>query len=141
LDEIGSTSFLFSKLCVGAAAMSLLALAFSMASGLNRAEEGEELSAVADSISGALRMADGMPGEVSLVKELPTPKEWFQLELRGTFEDDLQFIQISLLGEGANVEQITALSRETNGGDFYIKLDNPSSVRIFKDEEITLEVL
>jgi len=140
MEERGLADFLACKVGMALAAFALASAIVTMSSGAQRTSERDELIGAADSIGSAIRMIDGLPGEVKLVRELPTVKQQFRVTIVGARDGGAQKIQIEAFGRD-HVELLMMLKNVVNGGNFHLNRWNPTHVRLTKSNEIHLELI
>ncbi len=141
MDQRGLLAdFLVCKIGVALAALALLGAVLTMSSGFERTAEREDLAMLADTIAGAIRTAESMPGEVELRRALPTLARQTEVVIIGEFSEGVQVIRI-VVGSGERVERTLMLRHEVNGGEFSLSHESPSAIRLSKAGEIRLELI
>lgn len=140
MNQRGSlTGFLLCKLGVMFAVTALLGAVVIMHSSFERTARREKLEVAIRTVTDALYMIDGMPGEVQIERELPTLEQEFELVVIGTGGEE-QVIRVIADGR-ENVERAVMLLNRVNGGEFTLRCKNPAEVRLVKDEQIFMEVI
>lgn len=132
-------NFLLCKLGVAFAVVTLIGAAVVMSAGFERVTQREKLEAVAERAIDALEEIDGTHGKVWIERELPAVGQEFELKLTGTW-DGAQVVRVAAIGE-ENLERVTVLSTEVNGGEFVLSCKNPTVIRLTKDGQISVEVV
>jgi len=141
LNERGSISiFLVCKVGVALAVLLLMGAALASYSSAQRTAEREELEIVADSIIGAIRTADSLPGEVRLERRLPNTEQQFEVELLGSYTGNFQSIRVRVFAK-ESVEKTLVLAHRLNGGTFEIRCSAPAMLRLQKSDSISLELI
>jgi hypothetical protein len=131
--------FVVCKVGVALAAIALISAVLVMSSSSGRTIERGEMTAVADTITQAIRAADGMPGEIQITSELPSVGFQFCVEIVGTY-DNMQVVRVIIDGQ-SYVERVFLLREKINGGTFELSRDNPTLIRLAKVDEISLELI
>jgi len=131
--------FLVCKVGVALAAIALIGSVLVMSSSSGRTIERGEMTAVADTITQAIRAVDGMPGEIQITSELPSVGSQFLVEIVGTY-DNMQVVRVIIDGQ-SHVERVFLLREKINGGTFELSRDNPTLIRLAKVDEISLELI
>jgi len=131
--------FMVCKVGVALAAIALICAVLVMSSSSGRTIERGEMTAVADTITQAIRAIDGMPGEIQITSELPSVGFQFCVEIVGTY-DNTQVVQVIIDGQ-SHVERVFLLREKINGGTFELSRDNPTLIRLAKVDEISLELI
>ena len=134
------TDFLVCKIGVALAALALLGAVLTMSSGFRRTAEREDLAMLADTIAGAIRTAERMPGEVELRRVLPVLSQQTEVVIIGEFSKGMQIIHIAV-DSGERVERTLMLDHEVNGGEFSLSHESPSVIRLSKVGGIRLELI
>ena len=132
--------FLMCKIGVALAALALLGAVLTMSSGFKRVTEREDLAMLADTIAGAIRTVESMPGEVELRKALPALTQQSEVVITGEFSEGIQIIRI-VVDSGERVERTLMLNHEVNGGEFSLGLESPTVIRLSKAGEGRLELI
>lgn len=132
-------SFLVCKVGIALAVIALIGAALAMSSSFERTAERDELTAVADALTQAIRTIDGVPGEVQIVRELPTVEQQFWVDIVGTY-DGTQIVHMTVAGQ-SQVERVIVLKNKLNGGEFELSCDNPTFVRLTKISEVCFELV
>jgi len=141
LDERGSLSiFLVCKVGVALVVLSLIGVALASYSSAQRTAEREELEIVADSIIGAIRTADSLPGEVRLERRLPNTHQQFEVEVLGSYTGNFQSVRIRV-SANESVEKTLVLMRRLNSGAFEMRRSMPTMLRLQKSGGISLELI
>ncbi|MFQ6129622.1 MAG: hypothetical protein ACE5OT_02285 [Candidatus Hadarchaeaceae archaeon] len=141
MDQHGLLAdFLVCKIGVAFAALTLLGAVLTMSSGFKRTAEREDLAILADTIAGAIRTVERMPGEVELRKALPALAHQSEVVITGEFSEGTQIIHI-VIDSGELVERTLMLNHEVNGGEFSLSLESPTVIRLSKAGEIRLELI
>ena len=141
MDERGSLSiFLVCKVGVALAVLSLIGVALVSYSSAQRTAEREELEIVADSIIGAIRTADSLPGEVRLERRLPNTEQQFEVEVLGSYTGNFQSVRVRVYAK-ESVEKTFVSMRMLNGGAFEMRCSMPTLLRLQKSDGITLELI
>jgi hypothetical protein len=131
--------FLVCKVGVALAAIALIGSVLVMLSSSGRTIERGEMTAVADTITQAIRAIDGMPGEIQITSELPSVGSQFLVEIVGTY-DNMQVVRVIIDGQ-SHVERVFLLREKINGGVFELSRDSPTLIRLAKVDEISLELI
>lgn len=131
--------FFVCKVGVVLAAIALIGAVIVMSSSSGRTIERGEMTAVADTITQAIRAIDGMPGEIQITSELPSVSLQFRVEIVGTY-DNLQVVRVIIDGQ-SQVERVFLLREKINGGVFELSCDSPTLIRLTKVDEISLELI
>ena len=132
--------FLMCKVGVAFAALALLGAVLAMVSTAGREAERGELAMTADAIIGAIRAAEGLPGEVEIERALPALLRQVNVTIIGTRGNGSQMIRVLVDSEG-QVERALILVTEVNGGEFKLTRENPSAIRVCKASSIRLELI
>jgi hypothetical protein len=132
-------SFLVCKVGMAIAAITLIGAALAISSSFERTAERDELTTVADAIAQAIRTIDGMPGEVQIVRELPTVEQQFWVNIVGIY-DGTQVVHMIVAGQ-SQVERVVMLRNKLNGGEFELSCDSPTFVHLTKIDEVSLELV
>ena len=132
--------FLVCKIGIALAALALLGAVLTMSSGFKRTAEREDLAMLADTIAGAIRTAESMPGEVELRRELPTIAHQTEVTIIGELDQEIQVIHI-IVESQERVERTLMLDHEVNGGEFSMNQESPSEIHLSKTGEIRLELI
>ncbi len=141
MDQSGLLAdFLVCKIGVALAALALLGAVLTMSSGFMRTAEREDLAMLADTIAGAIRTAERMPGEFELRRVLPVLAQQTEVMIIGEFSEGIQVIRI-VVGPGERVERNLILDHEVNGGEFSLSHESPSVIRLSKAGGIRLELI
>jgi hypothetical protein len=125
---------------VALAVLSLMGVALASYSSAQRTAEREELEIVADSIIGAIRTADSLPGEVRLERRLPNTEQQFEVEVLGSCSGNFQSVRVRVYAK-ESVEKTFVSMRRLNGGAFEMKRSMPTMLRLQKSDGITLELI
>jgi len=131
--------FFVCKVGVALAAIALIGAVIVMSSSSGRTIERGEMTAVADTITQAIRAIDGMPGEIQITSELPSVSLQFRVEIVGTY-DNMQVVRVIIDGQ-SQVERVFLLREKINGGVFELSCDSPTLIRLAKVDEISLELI
>lgn len=129
--------FLFCKIGVALAAISLIGASMAMSSSFQRETGRDELAAVGDTIARAIFAADAMPGEVQLVRELPPLRQQFRITIVGARSDGMQVVHVLVDGRSQD-RRVIMVGNKVNGGEFEFSYSNPSIVMVSKNEQIFL---
>lgn len=141
MDQDGLLAdFLVCKIGAALAALALLSAVLTMSSGFMHTAEREDLAMLADTIAGAIRTAERMPGEFELRRVLPVLAQQTEVVIIGEFSDGIQVIRI-VVGLGERVERTLMLVHEVNGGEFSLSHESPSVIRLSKAGGIRLELI
>ena len=141
MGERGSIStFFVCKIGVALAVLLLMGVALASYSSAQRTAEREELEMVADSIIGAIRTADSLPGEVRLERRLPNTEQQFEVEVLGSQVGNFQSVRVRVYAK-ESVEKTLVSMRRLNGGAFEMKCNTPTMLRLQKSDGITLELV
>ena len=95
---------------------------------------------LADTIAGAIRTAERMPGEVELRRVLPALAQQTEVVIIGEFREGIQVIRI-VVGSGERVERTLMLDHEINSGEFSLSHESPSVIHLSKAGGIRLELI
>jgi hypothetical protein len=140
LDERGSISiFLVCKVGVALAVLSLMGVALASYSSAQRTVEREELEMVADSIIGAIRTADSLPGEMVLERRLPNIEQQFEVEVIGSYSN-FQSVRVRMIAK-ESIEKTSMLMHRLNSGAFEMRCSAPTMLRLQKSDGITFELI
>lgn len=131
--------FMVCKIGVALAAIALIGAVLVMSSSSGRTIERGEMTAVADTITQAIRVVDSMPGEIQITSELPLVGFQFLVEIDGTY-DNIQVIRLIIDGQN-HVERVFFIREKINGGAFELRSDSPTLIRLTKVDEIALELI
>ena len=141
MDQRGLLAdFLVCKIGAALAALALLGAVLTMSSGFKRTAESEDLAMLADTIAGAIRTAERMPGEVELRRVLPALAKQTEVVIIGELRKGIQVIHI-VVGSGERVERTLMLDHEVNSGEFSLSHESPSVIRLSKAGGIRLELI
>jgi len=122
------------------AVLSLMGVALTSYSSAQRTAEREELEIVADSIIGAIRTADSLPGEVMLERRLPNTEQQSGVEVLGSYAGNFQSVRVRVYAK-ENVEKTLVLMRRLNAGTFEMRRSAPTMLRLQKSDGISLELI
>jgi len=125
---------------VALAVLSLMGVALASYSSAQRTAEREELEIVADSIIGAIRTADSLPGEVRLERRLPNTEQQFEVEVLGSCSGNFQNVRVRVYAK-ENIEKTLALMHRLNGGAFEMRCNMPTMLHLQKSDDVTLELI
>lgn len=140
MDERGSISiFLVCKVGVALAVLSLMGVALASYSSAQRTVEREELEMVADSIIGAIRTADSLPGEMVLERRLPNIEQQFEVEVIGSYSN-FQSVRVRMIAK-ESIEKTSMLMHRLNSGAFEMRCSAPTMLRLQKSDGITFELI
>ena len=140
MDRRGVLSdFLVCKIGVALAVLALLGAVLGMSSSFKRTAEKEDLTTLADTIAGAIRTSESLPGEVELRRELPVTTQT-EVTIIGERSGEEQVIRIIVKSQ-ARVEHTLILATRVNGGEFTLSHESPSAIRLSKMGEIQLELI
>lgn len=139
MDKRGMADFLVCKIGVALAVLALLGAVLTMSSSFKRTAEREDLAMLADTIAGAIRMVERLPGEAWLRKELPTPAQG-EVTVIGERSGGAQVLRITV-GSEERVERTLILTTEVNGGHFTLSHRSPSAIHLSKAGGIMLELI
>ena len=141
MDQRGLLAdFLVCKIGVALAALALLGAVLTMSSGFKRTAEREDLAMLADTIAGAIRTAESMPGKIELRRALPTIAHQTEVTIIGELNQGIQVIRVIVESQG-RVERTLMLSHEVNGGEFSISHESPSAICLSKTGGVRLELI
>jgi len=132
--------FLVCKVGVALVALALLGAVLTMSLGFKRTAEREDLAMLAETIAGAIRAAESIPGEVELRRELPTLAHQTEVTIIGELNRGIQLIRI-IVESQERVERILMLGHEVNGGEFSISRESPSTIHLSKTGRVRLELI
>lgn len=132
--------FIFCKIGVALAAISLIGASMAMSSSFERWAGRDELAMVGDTIARAIFMADAIPGEVQLARELPSLRQQFKVTIVGVRSDAVQVVHILVDGRSQD-GRVIMVRNKVNGGEFELSYSNPSVVRVGKNDRIYLELV
>jgi len=132
--------FLVCKVGVALVALALLGAVLTMSLGFKRTAEREDLAMLADTIAGAIRTAESMPGKVELRRALPTIAHQTEVTIIGELNQGIQVIRI-IVESQERVERALMLGHEVNGGEFSISHESPSTIHLSKTGWVRLELI
>lgn len=131
LDERGSVEeFLAVKTALMLASIIFISAALSLSSTFQHQISSEELDQLAESIIGAIRDVEKIPGAVELVRSLPQVSSECGVSIKGEWRDQ-QRISIEVDGEESIVREIF-IQEMVNGGNFSLVSENPRSIIVVK---------
>jgi hypothetical protein len=125
---------------VALAVLLLIGVALASYSSAQRTAEREELKIVADSIIGAIRTAESLPGEVRLERRLPNTEQQFEVEVLGSYTENFQSVRVRVSAK-ERVEKTLMLMRKLNSGTFEMRCSAPTMLRLQKSDGISLELI
>jgi hypothetical protein len=134
------TGFFVCKVGVALAVFAFLGAALAMGTSVGRLSEREDLTQLADTIAGAMRAADSLPGEVEIRRELPALPQQFDVTVAGETAGNLQIVHIRVFAE-EEVKRVLILTNNVNGGKFTLAAKNPRAVHLTKTDKIQLELI
>ena len=132
--------FFVCKIGVALVALALLGAALTMSLGFKHTAEREDLAMLADTIAGAIRAADSMPGEVELRRTLPTIAHQTEVTIIGELNQEIQVIRI-IVESQERTERTLMLGHEVNGGEFSISHESPRTIHVSKTGFVRLELI
>ena len=132
--------FLVCKIGVALVALALLGAVLTMSLGFKRTAEREDLAMLADTIAGAIRAVERMPGEVELRRALPTIAHQTEVTIIGELNQGIQVICI-IVESQERVERTLMLGQKVNGGEFSISRESPSTINLSKTGRVRLELI
>lgn len=132
--------FLVCKIGVALAALALLGAVLTMSLGFKCTAERKDLAMLADTISGAIRAIDSMPGEIEMRRALPTIAHQTKVTIIGELNQGIQVIRI-LVESQERVERTLMLGQKINGGEFSISHESPSTIHLIKTGWVQVELI
>lgn len=141
MDKSGvSADFLVCKIGVAFAAIAFIGVALSMYGSSTRFADRQDLELIVNVISRTIEEIDQFPGEVELIRELPTSTEHFEVLVMGEQKDGVQIVRVCITST-AKVERLLTITTIVNGGDFIILTENPREIIARKSNTIQVELV
>ncbi|MEW6593210.1 MAG: hypothetical protein AB1305_06055 [Candidatus Hadarchaeota archaeon] len=133
--------FLAGKMTRAMVSLALVGLAISFGSTVQMQGERQDLGSVARAIFHSIETVDSLPGEVNLIRGLPSISSDFRVLASGSWSGKTQLLNLTVESAEGRTSGAMTVNCPVNGGDFSATHMNPARIRVIKNGEMLLELL